>query len=310
MNYWIHRCAYEGGHEILNKEHRLTIGFSACANHPKMVEVIQKKDDANFDAVYETVYAGGVWRGRWSLWYFTREMVDGDVVVVPTGGGFEVCKLKGEPMVSRRKNDADIGWEWDVEIIANCYAREDYATAALLSRMKCRQTTLKIDDLKGDVNEAISRFRNKSPFSLPKELSEKCHEILDKSGSPEQFEKIVLDYFRRQGAAATIQPKNCADKVGDCDVSAIFPALRTTISVQVKKHSGVTDGWAVQQISEYAQSKKELREENWSYINWVVSLADGFSDDAKRAAKENNVVLINGREFCKMLVAKGIGELS
>lgn len=136
------------------------------------------------------------------------------------------------------------------------------------------------------------------------------HEILNKSGSPDQFERVVLDYFRRLGASATIQPKNCADKVGDCDVSAIFPALRTTISVQVKKHVGVTDGWAVQQISEYAQSKKESREENWSYINWVVSLADEFSEDAKRTARENNVVLVNGREFCQMLVAKGIGELS
>lgn len=310
MNYWIHRCAYEGGHEILNKEHRLTIGYSDCANHSKMVEVIQKKDDANFDAVYETVYGGGVWRGRWSLWYFTREMADGDVVVVPTSGGFEVCKLKGMPMVSARKNDADIGWEWNVDIIASCYSREEYASAALLSRMKCRQTTLNIGDLKNDVNEAICRFKDKNPFSLSKELSEKCHEILDKSGSPDQFEKIVLGYFGRLGASATIQPKNCADKVGDCDESAIFPALRTTISVQVKKHAGVTDGWAVRQISEYAQSKKESREENWSYINWVVSLAEEFSDDAKRLAKDNNVVLINGQELCRMLVAKGIGDFS
>lgn len=310
MNYWIHRCAYEGGHAILDNEHRLTIGFSACAIHPQMTKVIQEKDDGNFDDVYKMVYSGDVWRGRWSLWYFTREMSEGDVVVVPRRGGFDVCELKGSPILSERRNDLDVGWEWNVDVLANCYPRDAYATTHLLSRMKCRQTTLNIGDLKDDVDEALRRYKAKEPFSLSKEVASKCHEILNKIGRSEQLEWVLLDYFRRLGADAEILPKKSADKVGDCDVLAEFPALRMTVSVQAKKHTGITGDWAVRQISEYSKSIKETRVENWSYVNWVVSLADEFSEAAKNMAKENGVVLINGMEFCRMLVSKGIGDIS
>ena len=310
MNYWIHRCAYEGGHEILEKEHRLTIGFSACANNQKLVDAVQKKNSSDFDSAYKTVYDGEVWRGRWSLWYFTCEMSAGDIVVVPRNGGFNICELKGSPIVSDRKDEVDIGWEWDVDVIACCFPRDAYASAALLSRMKCRQTTLNINDLKDGINEALRRHKENKPFSLPNEMALKCREILANNGLPEFFEKVLFRYFERLGANAEILPKNISGKVGDCDVSAVFPALRTTVSVQAKRHTGTTSDWAVRQITEYAQSKEESREENWSYVNWVVSLADDFSEDAKRVAKEHNVVLINGQEFCRMLVSMGIGDFS
>ena len=305
MHYWIHRCAYMGGHEILDKENRLTIGFSACAKHQKMVEVIQHKRDDEFDAVYETVYGGDVWRGRWSLWYFTREMEAGDIVIVPRVGGFNICKLKGEPQLSDRRNDCDIGWEWDVEILAKCFPREQYAPTGLLSRMKCRQTTLNIGELAEEVEDALRRYQTKKPFALMDELAEKCHRLLDKYGSPDHFERLILEYFTKLGAQAEILPKNETGKVGDCDVMAVFPLLRLTISVQAKKHWGETDAWAIRQISEYSDA--QTADENWSYVSWVVSFADDFSDEAKQLAKEKNVVLFNGKDFCRMLVLNGVG---
>lgn len=312
MNYWLHRCAYQGGHEILDAEHRLTIGFSDCANNPEMIESIQKGDGETFDKVYKAVYTGEIWRARWSLWYFVCEMKEGDVVVVPRYGGFSVCRLVGHPLVSERRNAADIGWEWYVEIIANmCAPRDSYATPALLSRMKCRQTTINIGDLSGDVEAAIKRFRENKPFSLPMELAEKCHELLDLiGGSPDHFERVIRDYFIRLGANAEILPKNAAEKIGDCDISAVFTPLRLTISVQAKKHWGETGEWAVRQIVDYAKDKAEKAnadDPNWTYANWVISFADDFSSEAKKLAQESGVVLVNGVDFCRMLVANGLG---
>ena len=311
MNYWIHRCAYMGGYDILDNEHRLTIGFSDCAMSIDMVTAVKKRDGDVFDKIYELIYSGGIRRTRWSLWYFTCEMAEGDIVVVPRQGGFSVCRLKGRPFVSERRKDKDIGWEWEIEpIIPYCSPRESFAPTSLLSRMKCRQTTLNIGDLGRDVECAIERFQSERPFTLNRELTERCHQLLDANGSPDHFEKLLLDYFIRLGASAEILPKNYSGKAGDCDVSAVFSALKLTISVQAKKHWGKTDDGAILQIVEYSKLSKDLSADvNWAYINWVVSFADEFTDKAKEIAKAEGVILINGREFCEMMVSNGIGNV-
>lgn len=309
MKYWIHRCKFEGGFEHFDKENRLTIGFSDCAKNEQMLEAIKQENGELFDSVYRAVYDGAIWRSRWSLWYFTCVMKAGDIVVIPRDGGFSVCKLLDQVRESPLRNIKDIGFEWKVEkIIDSCRPREDYASTALLSRMKCRLTTLDIGDLEDSVNDAIKRYEEDRPFSLPKELAVKCRELLDKNGSPNHFEQLLLFFFTKQGAKAEVLPKNSSEKVGDCDVEAVFPLLRLTVSVQAKKHWGQTGVWAVQQISDYAENRKKSdnEDENWTYVNWVVSLAEEFTDSAVSKAKENGVVLINGRKFCKMLIAAGL----
>ena len=310
MNYWIHRCAYMGGHDILDSEHRLTIGFSDCAKDTAMAEIVKARNGKKFDQAYEKVYGGEIWRARWSLWYFACEMEAGDIVVVPRAGAFEIVRLKGEPILSERRREKDIGWEWEVEVLADiCSPRDAYASEALLRCMKCRQTTISINDLSEEVEVALARFRENRPFSLASELTRKCHELLGENVSPNQFEGLLLDYFTRLGGSAEILSKNYSGKVGDCDIEAVFPALRLTISVQAKKHSGKTDDWAVRQITDYAKARLDEGESepNWTYALWVVSFADDFSDEAKKKASEEGVVLINGMDFCKMLVAGGLG---
>lgn len=310
MQYWIHRCKYQGGFEFFDKENRLTIGFSDCANDEDMLDAIRKNDGDQFDTVYREIYKGEIWRSRYSLWYFTCVMKENDIVVIPRDGGFSVCKLIGNVSISNLKDERDIGFEWRVEkIVPFCGPRESYATTGMLSRMKIFQTTACINDLKDDVESAISRFKEKKPFSLSAELSQKCYDLLDKHGSPEHLERLLANYFTSLGCTTSILPKNYSDKIGDCDVSAVFPALHLTISVQVKKHWGETGDWAVKQISEYAQHLKrdeEVKDSNWAYMNWVVSFARDFSDDAKELARKNGVILINGDDFCRMLIAGGL----
>lgn len=309
MQYWIHRCKFQGGFEFFDKENRLTIGFSDCASNDEMLDAIRRKDGNRFDTVYQKIYNGEIWRSRYSLWYFTCVMETNDIVIVPRDGGFSVCKLIGNFSVSNLKNERDIGFEWQVEkIVPFCGPRESYATTGLLSRMKIFQTTACINDLKDDVESAISRFKDERPFSLSAELSKKCYELLAENGSPEHLERLLASYFTSLGGITTILPKNYSDKIGDCDVSAVFPALHLTISVQVKKHRGETGDGAVKQISEYALRLKddEDKDSNWAYVNWVVSFAKDFSNDAKELARKNGVILINGDDFCRMLIAGGL----
>lgn len=311
MRYWIHRCKYQGGFEILDKENKLTIGFSDCANNEEMVNTIKRNAGKEFDDIYKEIYGGAIWRSRWSLWYFTCEMKTGDIVVVPRDGGFSVCRLIGEVSLSPLRDVKDIGFEWNVEkIVNNKGPRENYASNALLSRMKCYQTTADICDLADSVENAIKRVEENKPFSLPIELADKCYEMLGAKGygSPDHFEQLLLAYFTKQGAKAKVLPKNNSDKVGDCDVEAVFPLLHLTISVQAKKHWGQTGDWAVQQIADYAENRKKSdnTDANWSYVNWVVSFAEEFTETAVQKAQMNGVVLINGKDFCKMLISAGL----
>ncbi len=309
-NYWLHRCKYQGGFDHFDKENKLTIGFSDCANDDKMLNAIKQNNGQEFDDRYRDIYNGEIWRSRWSLWYFTCEMKSGDIVVVPRDGGFSVCKLLDKVLESPLRFEKDIGFEWKVEkIVDDIFCpRDAYASPALLSRMKCYQTTANIKDLADSVENAIKRFKENKPFALSQELASKCRELLDENGSPDHFEQLLLSYFLKQGAKARILPKNSSEKVGDCDVEAVFPLLHLTVSAQVKKHWGQTGDWAVQQITDYTKNRKENDnvDANWTYVNWVVSFAEEFTKEATDNAKENGVILINGSDFCKMLIAVGL----
>ena len=76
--------------------------------------------------------------------------------------------------------------------------------------------------------------------------------------------------------------------------------------MQEKKHWETTDDWGIQQIVEYAKDRSSTEDANWIYANWVVSFASDFSEEAKKMAQENGVVLLNGDEFCRMIVSNGI----
>jgi HJR/Mrr/RecB family endonuclease len=43
-----------------------------------------------------------------------------------------------------------------------------------------------------------------------------------------------------------------------------------------------------------------------TWARWVISSADDFSDKAKEEAQKNNVILINGSDFSKMILRVGL----
>lgn len=310
MHYWMYRFSHERGCDIFDSEGRLTIGFSDCANDPVMYEIVKSRNRAAFERAYKSFYGGARWRERWTLWNFACGMKPGDVVVVLRPDQIDIVRLNGTPIRSVRPCEDDIGWEWNGEQLASVGVPcEEFASASLLSLTKCRLPIVKIDNLAQDVNDIIDKLGEDDPRSLSPELAAKCREWVDTIQSSSHFGRLLRDYFVRLGGSVAVVSKNNPNGDDDCDIEVVFPALRLTISVQAKKRWGETDDWAIRQIADYAKSRLDggEMEDNWTYVLWVVSFADDFTDKVKEKAMEEGVILVNRADFCKMLVAGGLG---
>lgn len=58
------------------------------------------------------------------------------------------------------------------------------------------------------------------------------------------------------------------------------------------------------------KTNKESIDDGYNKIAWLISSADSFSDEAKSIAAENEIQLVNGLEFSKMLLDAGINLLN
>lgn len=92
---------------------------------------------------------------------------------------------------------------------------------------------------------------------------------------------------------------------GDVDLRCIraradlspFESGETVLCVQVKKHVGTTDRWAVEQLLKMIEKEPEADA-------CVMSLADGFSEDARELAEKNGVLLMNGQSIARLLLTE------
>jgi predicted Mrr-cat superfamily restriction endonuclease len=337
MNYWIHRIT--GGCNALPLASQLfsngwlSIGW-AYLSSPENLEHIQESREA-FEKLFPKKY-----RNRNNLWRFINEMKPGDMVVVPRPYKFAVCKIVDDEILTARGMPTNLLIDWNkkrlslgqdgwihningdrvdlgffrkIEIIQDNIPRDRFASAKLQSRMKIRQTNASIDDLKANVNDSIERFKEKKPLNLKAEILEEASSIvLDKiskiTGS-DRFEELVEWYLRSLGARVETPSKNDTPSgEGDADRVAYFERINHTIMVQVKKHDSETktDDWAVCQIEAFRNNHDY---DDWSTSLWVISSAGGFSEAARKKAQEANVRLIDGNEFAKMILEKGIGTL-
>ena len=130
--------------------------------------------------------------------------------------------------------------------------------------------------------------------------------------NPDKFESLVKFYFERSGASEVYIPaKNESGKEGDADVIAIFEPIKTIIYAQVKFHNikSETNRWAVEQIKDY-RNNKELLDDDYSKIAWVITSANGYTDACVKIAQEEKVQLIDGIRFSEMLIEAGILDLN
>lgn len=118
------------------------------------------------------------------------------------------------------------------------------------------------------------------------------------------FEKACEFLLKSEGYE--IESRNHYDKEGgDLDLRCSrersdrspFEAGQVILLVQVKKHQGTTDKHAVEQI-------KRMLDKEPGADACVISLADKFDHQAHTLAQQYGIRLINGREFCRLLLMK------
>lgn len=337
-NYWLHRSSYEYrlSQVLLAEKNLLSIGFSDFSNTNYLNKFLNSSQE-EFDKIFKDKW-DWVPKSRFSLWYFLREMKQGDYVLVPTPYYFSIYKIVGETPLSNESLDTnglhdvwnnpvllkdgglyikeeiekiDLGFYWQVEPVCLNIPRANYADQALISRMKVRQTTLNISDLADDIIEAINAFENNMPICLHdlilQQTADACLQLIHDKISADKFEYLVKWYMEKLGATVEVPAKNSTStEEGDADVIAYFEPVKLVILIQVKKHQGNTDSWAVEQISNY---KKNKNMGDYTSLLWIISTCDDFTQETKEKALAEQVRLINGRLFTEMLLETGLKGL-
>jgi len=340
MNYWLHRISYEGKLSYpLLEDNYLSIGFWDFATE-EFLKKSTEGDGEYFDNQFSVNDNGSLPRNRWSLWYFLYEMDKGDWVIVPGDGVFSIYEIEERSAIlpsqikfenlldwngnkvfqsdegfflDSNEEDIYIGFIRKVKPLYKNISRYEFADNALTKRLKTQSTTSNINDLEKNIKKALDLFKKKKPIDLKNMLIDlsinSWFEIIYNELNPEKFENLVCKYFLQNGCTEVYKPsKNESGKKGDVDVIATFEQLRTIINVQVKYYKGETNEWAIEQITEFADSKNIL-DDGFIRQYWVISSSDTFSETAINLAKENNVILINGKEFTRMLLLSGIQKI-
>ena len=90
---------------------------------------------------------------------------------------------------------------------------------------------------------------------------------------------------------------------------AVFENIKLIIYIQAKFHKDKVNEWGTNQILDYKTNKESI-DDGYNKIAWVITSADTFNNEAENIATENEIQLIDGLEFSKMLLNAGINLLN
>lgn len=342
MKYWLHRLtsgenALGFAHPLLFSHHYLSIGWSDFSSDAFVRQVQTEGETAIEDALQGEGW--GLPKNRWNLWRFIHEMKKGDIVLVPTSQEFSLFEIEDDDVFSNESIDSSVFVDWNgkqgirqedgyyynkdgqtidlgfyrrVKPILYNIPRMGFADQKLISRMKIRQTNADITDLKDSIENARKAFEEHKPINLKEKIIEetapKLLNLIKDMTSADSFENLVEWYLKSLGARTEIPSKNASDKgEGDADVIGYFENIKTAIMVQVKKHEGITDEWAIQQIKAYKTNRSY---DDYHTQMWVISSCEHYSLQAMNDADEAGVRLISGVEFATMILNAGLEGLN
>ena len=342
MKYWLHRItggdnALGYAHPLLFNHHYLSIGWSDFSSDA-FVRQVQIEGETAIDRAMQAE-EWGLPKNRWNLWRFIVGMKKGDIVLVPTSQEFSLFEIEDDIILSNESIDTSVFKDWNgkqavlqgdgyfynenglpidlgfyrkVKPILYNIPRMGFADQNLISRMKIRQTNADISDLKESIENARKAYEENKPINLKEKIVEetapKLLALIEKLTSADRFENLVEWYLKSLGARTEIPSKNAPDKgEGDADVIGYFENIKTAIMVQVKKHEGVTDEWAIQQIKAYMTNHIY---DDYHTQMWVISTCEHYSQKAMNEADEAGVRLISGIEFASMILNAGLEGLN
>ncbi len=350
--YWLHRItgganAWPLAHHLLAEKEVLSIGWSDFSTD----EFVEKvRSDGGMKYVESSIKV--CWgvdtppRSRWSLWHFIIDMRPGDWVIVPSEKQLSIYEILDEIIFTNfslekdysknleelniireghylyqckedKKKVVDLGFYRRVKLVEpNNISREKYCDSKLTSRLKIRQTTANVSDLKNDILSALKRCREGRPIQLKHSILESAeaavYKMIQDLMDSIKFESLVEWYLKSLGAKFVHTPaKNSSPtEDGDADKVAYFDRLKLFVMVQAKKHTGDTNAWAVKQIVSYSKNSSPTSDENGQVCAlWVISACDDYNEDAYNLASEHNVRLINGHEFARLILEVGVDKM-
>ncbi len=320
--YYLHRISHEWSvSKALFDMGYLTTGWSKF-NRSIIIDAAGNVDWNQYEKVFSDEY--GKARGKNGLARFL-DLRENDVIVVPLyDKDFAVVRIEAgdrihqirdlsEDIVSKSglKETTDIGFYIHFKKL-NQIPRS-YADKKLQSRMKVRQTNVDAFDLKDAIEKAIAADK-------PIDLMEEIHKSLSvgmleciRTLGDANMEELVKWYMLKKGATSAVKlPKNSSEKkeYEDADIRADFEDLNLVFYIQVKDHEGETSAWAVDQINKFKEMRAGTFEDDVVYVFWVISTADGYSDQAIEKAGKYNIRLIDGPAFARMLLNVGIEDIN
>lgn len=340
MNYWLHRISQhsELAYPLLERGY-ISIGFSCLSNEEFLEEVLKgDKSWSYFDK--KCLEASGVRkRTRYSLWRFIAEFKIGDIVLVPSWGNFSLYEIVERAVLpssidikglkdtdnheiyiknglfyregQHGEEKVDIGFLVRVKPIITNISRYGHADPALRSRMKIRQTNANISDLEQSISNAIQSGQDTIYSKVIEQMILPLYSVINSELDDTKIDQLITWYFKKIGATEIKKlPVNEFGKAdyADGDICATFEPIRTVIYAQVRHHQYETSDWALQQVYNY-RHQKNIIDDEYTYIPWVVSTVYDFDENTKLQAKVAGVRLINGREFARMLIDAGINRI-
>ena len=334
MKYWLHRItggenALAFAHPLLFTHHLLSIGWCDFSSDAFVKKVQTEGESAFEDALQAEGW--GLPKNRWNLWRFIMEMKKGDIVLVPTNHEFSLFEIEDDAIFSNESIDSSLFVDWNEKQAIRqedgyCYNEDGqpidlgfyrkvkpilyniprmlFADQKLISRMKIRQTNADISDLKDSIENAQKAYKEHKPINVKEKIIEetapKLLSLIENLTSADSFENLVEWYLKSLGARTEVPNKNAPDKgEGDADVIGYFENIKTAIMVQVKKHEGVTDEWAIQQIKAYQTNHTY---DDYHTQMWIISSCEHYSLKAMNEADEAGARLISGLEFASMIL--------
>lgn len=334
MNYWQHRISHKWdvSKQLFDKGY-LTIGWQGLS-HTGILEATNKNGESGFNTC--AAENGLTERNRWCLYRFFM-MKPEDIVVVPlyeqefaiveitetaktiselplqtlNSISGKSVSLKQSLIYDDDNSIIDLGFYIPFNRERITIVWRAFASAKLQSRMKHQYINVDINDLAKDVEDA--RFA-KAPLdfhdilleSAAPQVLEAIHKL-----TPDSFERLVKWYMEQSGASHTFIPsknEHGKEQGADTDVIAEFAPLGIVFFIQVKKHEGYTDEWAIKQIQLYKE-QKENTSDDFTYIPWVITTAK-FKEEVREVAHDAGVRLIDGITFAKMILDTGVKSIN
>ena len=320
-NYYLHRISYYENIDIAspllkNGNYLSIVGFENLYGD-KLYDIVAKKDKGAFKKHLKENKSK---KSAPQLWRFLNFKKD-DLIIVPSPKKFSIYKIIGDKFVGnddkelletleelklnnlKENGKYLLGYFWKVEPVAVNISRSKYADALLTRRMHFRGTNINCNDIKNSIDSAIE----KKPINLFSDIVDKCGndilKLIKEKLNPAKFEKLIELYFKQCGANDVYKPSKSDNDEGDCDVEALFEPIKTVIHVQAKFYDKVAGKLAIEQINDFIEVINES--DGYIHIGWVISTCDDFSNEAKKLAS-HNILLINGETFAEMLIRSGI----